>query len=122
MNLMFDFSVSKVEQSFKESLKKLQVDYVDLIQVHDVDLTESIDQIVNHTLPALKRLKDQGLARYIGITGYNLGVLKKIARLSAPGTIDTILSYARCNLLNQGAFLESDTFKTSSLKIVIFQI
>lgn len=30
---MFDFSVAKVEQSFKESLQKLQLPYVDLIQV-----------------------------------------------------------------------------------------
>lgn len=102
IDLMFDFSSSKVEKSVKESLAKLQLDYIDLIQIHDVDLTESIDQIVNFTLPALKKLKDLGLVRYIGITAYNLGVLKKITRLSEPGIIDTILSYARCNLLNQG--------------------
>ena len=30
---MFDFSASKVEESMKESLKKLQLPYVDLIQV-----------------------------------------------------------------------------------------
>ena len=73
-----------------------------VLQVHDIEFSASIEQIVRHTLPTLMRLKKEGLVRYIGITGYNLGVLKKVVRLSAPGTIDTVLSYARCNLINQG--------------------
>merc|ERR1712109_199791 len=92
---------SKVEQSFKKSLERLQLPYVDLIQVHDIEFSQSIDQIVKHTLPTLMKLKKAGLARYIGITGYNLGVLKKIVRLSPPGTIDTVLSYGRYNIINQ---------------------
>ena len=36
--------------------------------MHDIEFSQSIDQIVQHTLPALKKLKEQGLARYIGIT------------------------------------------------------
>ena len=72
------------------------------LQVHDIEFSASIEQIVRHTLPTLMRLKKEGLVRYIGITGYNLGVLKKVVRLSTPGTIDTVLSYARCNLINQG--------------------
>ena len=36
LNKMFDFSASKVEESLKESLKKLQIPYVDLIQVKKV--------------------------------------------------------------------------------------
>ena len=118
---MFDFSVDKVEHSVKDSLRKLRLSYVDLIQVllalwnlfifskhfsllqvHDIEFSASIEQIVRHTLPTLMRLKKEGLVRYIGITGYNLGVLKKVVRLSTPGTIDTVLSYARCNLINQG--------------------
>ena len=117
---MFDFSVDKVEKSVKDSLRKLRLSYLDLIQVlsnqyfsifiylyhflqvHDIEFSASIEQIVRHTLPTLMRLKKEGLVRYIGITGYNLGVLKKVVRLSTPGTIDTVLSYARCNLINQG--------------------
>ena len=54
MSKMFDFTVSKVEKSVQESLKLLQLPSVDLIQIHDVDLTQSIDQIVHKTLPALQ--------------------------------------------------------------------
>ena len=87
MNKMFDFSVSKTEESFKESLKLLQLPSVDLIQVHDVDMTQSIDQIVNKTLPTLQGFKKAGLARYIGITGYCRGVIKKIVKLAPAGSI-----------------------------------
>lgn len=115
---MFDFSVETVENSFKESLKKLQLDYVDLIQVHDVEFSRSIDQIVKFTLPALKRLKEQGLCRYIGITGYNLGILKKIVRQTGPGTIDTILSYSRCNLLNQDLLDDLDFYEQNAIGVI----
>ena len=33
LNEMFDFSVDKVEKSVKDSLRKLRLSYVDLIQV-----------------------------------------------------------------------------------------
>ena len=84
---MFDFSVAKTQASFHESLKNLQLPSVDLIQIHDVDLAQSLDQIVYKTLPALQEFKKAGLARYIGITGYCKDVLKKIVRLSPPGSI-----------------------------------
>ena len=83
--------------------------------MHDVDVTQSIDQLVKHTLPTLKKLKDAGLARYIGITAYNLGVLKKVVRLSTPGTIDVVMSYARCNLINQGARFSIDIVITKCI-------
>ena len=75
---------------------------MDLLQIHEVDRCVSVDQILNHTLPAMSRLKAAGKIRHVGITGYNLGLLKKIVRLAPPGTIDTVLSYCRCNILNKG--------------------
>ena len=53
---MLDFSAEKVTQSAEESLKCLQLDYVDLLQVHDVEFAPSIDIVVNKTLPAVDRL------------------------------------------------------------------
>ena len=103
---MFNFTVAKIQQSFKQSLDNLQLPYVDLIQVHDCEFSGSIDQIVKKVLPTLLEFKKEGKARYIGITSYNLGVLKKIVQLSAPGTIDTVLTYGRCNLVNQGITLQ----------------
>lgn len=103
---MFDFSAAKTRESFEKSLELLNVDYVDVIQIHDVEFCASLDQIVNHTLPTLKKFKDQGKARYIGITGYDLSVLAKIVEKAEPGTIDTVLSYCRMNLTNQGMYAQ----------------
>jgi L-galactose dehydrogenase len=91
----FDFSAAAVEASVHASLARLQTSYVDLLQVHDVEFG-SFEQIVEETLPCLRRLQQQGLARYVGITGYSLDMLGRIAR-AAP--VDAVLSYCHYNLM-----------------------
>ena len=59
-------------RSVDESLARMGVEYVDVIQVHDMEFAPSLNIILNETLPALKKVKEQGKARYIGITGYPL--------------------------------------------------
>ena len=91
----FDFSASGVTAGLQASLRRLRTDYVDLLQVHDVEFG-NLDQIVTETLPALRRLQEQGLTRFVGITGYSLKALERIARAFP---VDAILSYCRYNLL-----------------------
>jgi L-galactose dehydrogenase len=91
----FDFSAERITKSLDESLRRLRTDYVDLFQAHDVEFG-SAQQIVEETIPAMRRLQRQGKVRYIGITGYPLKVLMRIAT-AAP--VDAILSYCRYNLL-----------------------
>jgi len=114
----FDFSVQKTEKSFKESLDKLQVDYVDLIQIHDVEFCASVDQLVNHTLPTLQKFKREGKAKYIGITGYTPKILKKIIERAPPGSVDVILSYCRMNLLNQDLLECMEFFKSRGIGVI----
>jgi len=91
----FDFSAKRITASIDESLKRLGTDYVDLLQAHDVEFGD-VRQIIEETLPAMRRLQEKGKARYIGVTGYPLKTLVRIAE-AAP--VDTILSYCRYNLL-----------------------
>ncbi|HEV2274993.1 MAG TPA: aldo/keto reductase [Acidobacteriaceae bacterium] len=93
----FDFSARRVTAGVDESLKRLQTDYVDLLQVHDVEFGDA-QQIIDETLPALRLLQEQGKARYIGITGYGLKLLVRIAKATP---VDTVLSYCRYNLMNR---------------------
>jgi len=93
----FDFSAKRVLASMDESLRRLQTDYVDLFQVHDVEFGD-VQQIIDETLPALRQLQQQGKARYIGITGYPPKLLRRIAE-STP--VDSILTYCHYNLLNR---------------------
>jgi L-galactose dehydrogenase len=62
----FDFSEKRVAASIDESLKRLGTDYVDLLQAHDVEFGD-VQQIMHETIPAVRRIQEQGKARYIGI-------------------------------------------------------
>ena len=91
----FDFSAATITRRFEDSLTRLQTDSVDLLQAHDVEFG-TVAQIVHETIPAMRRLQQQGKARFIGITGYSLTTLMSIA---AQAPVDTILTYCRYNLL-----------------------
>lgn len=97
----FDFSAGMISRSVEGSLLRLRTDYVDLLQVHDCEFT-SVTQILEETLPAMERCRVEGKARLIGITGYQLGNLLRIAEgASERGLrIDCILSYCRYDLAN----------------------
>ncbi|KAH8498650.1 hypothetical protein H0E87_017544 [Populus deltoides] len=93
----FDFSAERVTKSIDESLARLQLDYVDILQCHDIEFG-SLDQIVNETIPALRKLKEAGKIRFIGITGLPLGVFTYVLDRVPPGTVDVILSYCRYSI------------------------
>ncbi|EFN53856.1 hypothetical protein CHLNCDRAFT_25289 [Chlorella variabilis] len=93
----FDFSAQRVAASVRESLARLQLGYVDLIQCHDIEFTH-LDQIVSETLPALQRLREEGLVRHIGITGLPLKIFQFFGGRAPPGAVDTALSYCHYTL------------------------
>lgn len=107
----FDFSPKTVLWSVEQSLKRLGTDYIDIIQVHDVEFAKDIDQIVNETLPCLETLRKEGTIKYIGITGYSLECLKSIVEktenrnkndsINVKVRIDCILTYCRYGLHDQ---------------------
>jgi L-galactose dehydrogenase len=91
----FDFSPKRVIKSIDESLRRLQTDYVDLFQAHDIEFGDT-EQIIHETLPAMRKIQEQGKARFIGITGYPL---KTLVRVAEAVPVDTILTYCRYNLM-----------------------
>ncbi|XP_045167400.1 uncharacterized protein LOC123530713 [Mercenaria mercenaria] len=91
---MFDFRAERVIRSVDESLQRLGLEYVDVIQVHDMEFAPSLDVIINETLPALQKVKEAGKAKFIGITGYPLENFKTVLTRSQV-KIDTILTYCR---------------------------
>jgi L-galactose dehydrogenase len=91
----FDFSAATVTREFEASLRRLKTDSVDLLQVHDVEFGP-VEQILHETLPAMRRLQEQGKVRFLGITGYWPHLL---ARILEEVTVDTVLNYCHSNLL-----------------------
>ncbi len=59
-------------RGIEQSLKRLQTDHVDLIQIHGVSSTEDLDAWEKPTgvLAALRKLRDQKVTRFIGVTGH----------------------------------------------------
>jgi L-galactose dehydrogenase len=91
----FDFSYQRILDSADESLRRLQTDYVDLMQLHDIEFG-SKEQVLNEAIPALQKIKASGKARFVGITGLPVRYLAAIAR---EVEVDTVLSWAHYNLL-----------------------
>ncbi len=93
----FDFSAARVKSSIDESLRRLRTDYVDLYQLHDIEFGDR-RQVIDEAIPAAREVQRAGKARFIGITGLQIEMLKDVASEVA---VDAILSYARYNLVFQ---------------------
>jgi len=95
-NGVFDFSYQRVMTSIDGSLERLQTDYVDLFQVHDIEFGDR-EQVLNEAIPAALAVKKQGKARYVGFSGLPVRYLAQIAR---EVEVDTVLSWGHYTLLN----------------------
>lgn len=113
----FDFSARKTKESIDRSLKFLNLDYVDIVQIHDIEFAPNINILLNETLPALEEIVKEGKARFIGITGYPTEVIKKFIE-AAPDRIHMILSYARYTLIDQSLVDYLDFFKALDIGVV----
>lgn len=92
----FDFSAKRVAESVDVSLHRLGTDHLDIILCHDIEFVP-MQQIVDETIPALRKLQQQGKVRAIGISGYP----QKIFRFVGDQTpLDCVLSYNQYTLQN----------------------
>lgn len=91
----FDFSAARIRRSLEESLQRLRTDHIDVFLAHDIEFVEA-NQIVEEAIPTMRALQREGRARFIGVTGLQLNMLRRVAE-AAP--VDAILSYCRYNLL-----------------------
>lgn len=74
----------------KQSLKNLQTDRIDIVQLHGIDSEDLLKKAMdsNGSLSALKEAKVDGIIGYIGISGHNPYVLIKAIKT---GEFDTVL-------------------------------
>ena len=92
----FDFSARRVVESVDISLHRLGTDHLDIVLCHDIEFVP-MQQIVDETLPALRKLQRAGKARYIGVSGYPMKIFRFILD-QAP--LDCVLSYNQYTLQN----------------------
>ena len=92
----FDFSAPRVVESVDVSLHRLGTDYLDICLCHDIEFVE-MQQIVDETLPALRRVQQQGKVRFIGFSGYPMKIFKFVLDQT---NVDCVLSYNQYTLQN----------------------
>jgi L-galactose dehydrogenase len=92
----FDFSARRVAESVDVSLHRLGTDYLDLILCHDIEFVE-MQQIVDETIPALRKVREQGKVRFIGFSGYPQKIFRFICDQAE---VDCVLSYNQYTLQN----------------------
>jgi len=92
----FDFSAKRVVESVDVSLHRMGVDHLDVCLCHDIEFVE-MNQIVDETIPALRKVQAQGKVRFIGISGYPMKIFNYVLD-RAP--LDVILSYNQYTLQN----------------------
>lgn len=113
----WDYSAKKSIESVYESLERLNVDYIDLINVHDIEFSD-LDQVCKETLPALTELKKEGVVRHVGITNLTLRHFKYVIDNVPKGTVESVLSFCHY-CLNDDALLDYlDYFEQNDVGVI----
>jgi aryl-alcohol dehydrogenase-like predicted oxidoreductase len=80
-------------EELQKSLKRLQVEAFDLYQLHAVTTMEELDQVTgpDGALEAALEARDQGLTRFIGITGHGMQAPRVFLEALNRFDFDTVL-------------------------------
>jgi L-galactose dehydrogenase len=92
----FDFSARRVAESVDISLERLGVEQIEIMLCHDIEFVD-MQQIVDETLPALRKEQEKGKVRYIGISGYPMNIFRFVLDQT---DLDVVLSYNHYTLQN----------------------
>ena len=92
----FDFSAKRVAESVDVSLHRLGTDHLDIVLCHDIEFVP-MQQIVDETLPALRKIQQAGKVRFIGFSGYPMKIFRYILDQTS---VDCVLSYNQYTLQN----------------------
>ena len=95
----FDFSARRVVESVDISLERMGLDYVDMVFCHDIEFVDT-RQIVEETLPALRREVEKGKVRFVGVSGYPMQIFTDMLTAT---DLDVILTYNHYTLQNDMA-------------------
>jgi len=94
----FDFTADGVRRSLEQSLQRLGLDRVDVLYVHDPD--DFVDTAIGQALPALVRLRDEGV---VGAVGVGMNAVAPLRRFVAESDVDVVMVAGRWTLLDRTA-------------------
>ncbi|TDZ35298.1 D-arabinose 1-dehydrogenase [Colletotrichum spinosum] len=91
----FDYTPAAIRASVLRSLDRLHTPYLDLVYTHDAEFVSPDDVVA--AVSELRRLRDEGLVRFVGICGYPLPVLCSLAEKILQETgepVDAVQSFS----------------------------
>lgn len=98
----WDYSAKRAKESVYESLERLHIDHIDLINVHDIEfqagLPGGLQKVVDETLPALVELKQEGVVGHVGITDLQPENIKWVIEHVPAGTVEATLCFCHYSL------------------------
>lgn len=113
----WDYSGRRATESVYESMDRLGVDYIDLINVHDIEFAD-LHQVVEETLPALVELREKGVVDHVGITDLQLENLQWVVDHAAPGTVESILNFCHFTLNDDKLLDFLDYFEKRGIGVI----
>lgn len=88
----------EVRPSVETSLKTLQMDYIDCMQIHGPTIEQIKYEGAMKQYEELVKLREEGLIRFIGITGH--GAFDEMYKLISTGNFDSVL--IACGYFHRG--------------------
>ncbi len=113
----WDYSAKRAKESVYESMERLNIDYIDLINVHDVEFSD-MHQVVEETLPALAELRAEGVVGHVGITDLQLENLHWVIEHAEPGTVESVLSFCHYCLNDDKLLDYLDFFEQRGIGVI----
>ena len=114
---IWNYSGKCATESVYKSMERLNVDYIDLINVHDIEFAD-LHQVIHETLPALVELRNKGIVKHVGITDLQLENLKWVVEHSASGTVESILNFCHYSLNDEKLNDYLDYFESKNIGII----
>ncbi|MBE6207525.1 MAG: aldo/keto reductase [Rikenellaceae bacterium] len=113
----WDYSAKRAQESVYESMERLGIDHIDLINVHDVEFAD-LNQVVNETLPALVELREQGIVSHVGITDLQLENIKWVIEHVPAGTVESVLNFCHYCLCDDKMVDFLDFFEANNVGVI----
>ena len=118
----WDYSGKRATESVYESMERLGIDYIDLINVHDIEfqaaLPGGLQKVVDETLPALVELKKKGIVGHVGITDLQLENLQWVIDHVEEGTVESVLNFCHYCLNDDKLADYFDYFEEKGIGII----
>lgn len=113
----WDYSGKRAKESVEESMERLGIDFIDLINVHDIEFAD-LHQVVGETLPALVDLREKGLVGHVGITDLQLENLKWVIDHTEAGTVESVLNFCHYSLNDDKLLDFLDYFEEKGVGVI----